>query len=117
MQIQVLMEAGVENYEQAKELDAQFRKTLCIIKQYIPYITNKHHIYCYRIWLEKLSQVDSAQKQLRNLYLLELKRQIQKGILEAPFIVLPPTGQLTNLMEFQWHCKVNQQFIKPEIPN
>lgn len=105
------MAAGVENDEKVKELDAQFRETLCIIKQYIPYITNRHHIYCYRIWLEKLSHVDSTQKQLRNLYLLELKRQIQKGILEVPFTVLPPTGKLTNLKEFQWHCKVNHLFL------
>lgn len=103
LQIQVLMDT-INNEE--NDLDAEFRKTLCIIKQYIPYITNKQHIYCYRIWLEKLSQVDNSQKQERNIYLNELSRQIQSGALEAPFTVTPPQGTLPPLQQFQWQCKV-----------
>lgn len=99
---------GIRKSEIDRELDQQFKKTLCIIKQYIPYITNKEHIEAYRIWLEKLSQLDSSQKYQRNLYLQELKMQIQTRTLKAPFTTPPPAGKLVNLQEYQWHDRVKE---------
>lgn len=100
------MDIGSKTSARSRDLDAEFKKTLCIIKQYIPYINSKDHIYCYRIWLEKLSLVDDSQKQERNAYLNELSRQIQSGVLEAPFTVTPPSGRLPPLQQFQWQCRV-----------
>lgn len=86
-----------EENEAPGDLDAEFKKILCIIKPYIPYIADKRFIHFYRIWLERLSRIDTSEKQLRNAYLKELSRQIQAAVLEPPFTAPPPVGQLPPL--------------------
>lgn len=89
-------------------LDLEFRKILCVIKPYIPCITNKSYIYYYRMWLERLSRMGPAEKQDRNVYLQELSKQIQAGALEDPFNVLPPDEPLPSYEQFRWQCKVRK---------
>ncbi|XP_018335238.1 interaptin-like [Agrilus planipennis] len=77
-----------------KVLDGEFRKILAIIKPFIPCVTNNHYLMMYRIWLEKLSDVDDIEKLERNRYLTELCSQIQAGVLEEPFTEMPFDGIL-----------------------
>lgn len=77
-----------------KNLDAEFRRILRIIKPYIPYINNNDYITQYRLWLEKLSHVDYSEKRERNRYLQELLKQIEAGVLEEPFCKKPLPGPL-----------------------
>lgn len=86
-----------------KALDAEFRRTLLVIKPYIPYVNNEY-ITHYRIWLEKLS--DESHKKERNVYLRELKKQIENGVLEEPFRSPPPPGPLPAFRDMLWEVKV-----------
>lgn len=75
-------------------LDAEFKKLLCIIRQYIPYINSNSCLSQCRLWLEKLSSTEND-KESRNWYLGELCRQIQANRLQPPFTDAPPSGCLT----------------------
>lgn len=86
-----------------RALDAEFRRTLLVIKPYIPYVKNDH-ILNYRIWLEKLS-LETNRKE-RNYYLKELQKQIEKGVLEEPFCCSPPLGPLPHFHDLLWEVKV-----------
>lgn len=74
-------------------LDTEFKKLLCIIRQYIPYINSNSCLSQCRLWLEKLSNTESD-KVTRNWYLEELCRQIQANTLQPPFTDAPPSGCL-----------------------
>lgn len=75
-------------------LDAEFKKLLCIIRQYIPYINSNSCLSQCRLWLEKLSSTEND-KESRNWYLGELCRQIQANRLHPPFTDVPPSGCLS----------------------
>lgn len=89
-----------------KTLDAEFRRTLLVMKPYIPYVNNEY-ITNYRIWLEKLSQ--EKKKKERNVYLRELQKQIENGVLEEPFCCHPPSGSLPHFHDLLWEVKVRNE--------
>lgn len=89
------MDFSGESQEQDK-LDNDFRRILCVIKEYIQYINSNHQLSLYRSWLEKLSTVND-EKVERNMYLLELARQVKSNRLLPPFDHHPPSGSLRNL--------------------
>ncbi|XP_057659799.1 uncharacterized protein LOC130896049 [Diorhabda carinulata] len=65
-------------------LDFEFRQILCLIKQFIPYVTSGFNLSLYSCWLEKLSS-PSIDKAVRNNYLIELAKQIKDNTISAPF--------------------------------
>lgn len=80
-----------------EDLDVDFKKILCVIRQHIPYINSNVYLMQCRVWLEKLSS-RTVNKKLRNLYLTELCNQIQANKLMLPFNENPPVGDLKELL-------------------
>lgn len=76
-------------------LDMEYLTTLRNIKPYITCIMNNHYIELIRVWLEKLSDINvQHDKALRNVYLVELGKQIVSGVFVEPFIDPPGEGPL-----------------------
>uniref|UniRef100_A0AAR5QEG8 DUF4485 domain-containing protein n=1 Tax=Dendroctonus ponderosae TaxID=77166 RepID=A0AAR5QEG8_DENPD len=92
--------------DQQDDLEVEFRKILCVIRQHIPHISSTRYLLQCRFWLEKLS-ASNQDKVLRNFYLAELCRQIQANKLLPPFNEAPPNGKLTEL------CQEAQTFHNP----
>lgn len=68
-------------------LDMEYLTTLRNIKPYITCIMNNHYIELIRVWLEKLSDIHvQCDKALRNVYLVELGKQIINGVFVEPFV-------------------------------
>lgn len=84
--------------DQQDDLEVEFKKILCIIRQHIPQITSTQYLLQCRFWLEKLS-TSNQDKALRNFYLAELCKQILTNKLLPPFNEAPPAGKLTVLCQ------------------
>lgn len=109
------MDSKSDDEDTDKTLDVEFRRILRVIKIYIPCIMNINYLTSYRIWLEKLSEIDSSEKEERNRYLLELGRQIQDGVLEAPFTQPPLRGPLPPFKDVLRINKSSEQpYLVPE---
>ncbi|KAF2893308.1 hypothetical protein ILUMI_12864 [Ignelater luminosus] len=111
------MDSKSDDEDIDKKLDVEFRRILRIIKIYIPCIMNLNYLTSYRVWLEKLSEIDSSEKEERNRYLLELCRQIQDGILEVPFTQPPLRGPLPPFEDVLRINKLSgeQPYLIPEV--
>lgn len=87
-----------------ERLDLEFRQILCLIKDCIPYVNCNYKLSSYRSWLEKLSNI-CYDKSLRNIYLLELARQIKGNFLLPPFNQQPPVGTLQPIKDYNYSCE------------
>ncbi|RZC35607.1 intracellular protein transport protein USO1-like [Asbolus verrucosus] len=102
--------------EVQKDLDAEFRQILYIIKPYIAHINDHFHLEKYRVWLERLSESSTAEKFERNKYLVELANQIHDNALKPPFTFGPPRGPLPKLRTFQKEELEEWPYISPRRP-
>ncbi|CAG9773601.1 unnamed protein product [Ceutorhynchus assimilis] len=85
-------------------LDVEFRKILATIREQIPSINSNAYLMQCRLWLEKLSNPDLENQELRNLYLAQLCKQIGENKLLPPFNEAPPKGNLKNFIKSDLHC-------------
>lgn len=77
-----------------EQLDLEYLKILRLMKPYITCIMNNDYVQLIRLWLEKISNQNFANKEDRNKYLKQLGKQIEDGILNVPFIEEPPEDAL-----------------------
>lgn len=110
------MDFNVNTEEHETRLEAEFRQILCIIKSSILDVNSTYNLSYYRAWLEKLNS-PCEDKNLRNVYLIRLARQIQGNFLSQPFDIEPPPGPLLQLDHtdvtffnpLYWNC--NSSFL------
>lgn len=84
------------NEQEALKLDECFKETLARVRPFVLNLTSAESAQLCKVWLDKLSTA-TAQRRLRNEYLLELCRQLKIGRIEGIFSRPPPNGLLLPL--------------------
>ncbi|XP_039289760.1 centrosomal protein of 112 kDa-like [Nilaparvata lugens] len=82
------------NHDLDAKYDADFKSGLVKIKPFILDLQKQEHVYLCRIWLEKLIKSEHSERELRNIYLEELCKNVQNNDLAAPFDKSPTDGPL-----------------------
>ncbi|XP_026667154.1 uncharacterized protein LOC113463982 [Ceratina calcarata] len=84
------------NEEEATKLDECFKETLTRARPHVLALTTTESAQLCKVWLNKLNAT-TAQRRLRNEYLIELCRQLKTGQIGGIFSRPPPNGLLLPL--------------------
>lgn len=90
----------------SSKLEAEYKENLKLIRPYVLSLTDRKALISCRIWIEKLDSqnVDNNMKRIRNNYMTELRKQLQQGNLDVPFINEPPVEPLEDIFSQNIVC-------------
>lgn len=78
-------------------LDVEFKRYLQIMRPYLEQLLDQDVIEICKAWIQRLSNCNENEKNLRNKYVFSLCYQLAKGVLDEPFLKCPRTNELPPL--------------------
>ncbi|XP_028162647.1 uncharacterized protein LOC114354457 [Ostrinia furnacalis] len=80
-------------------LDVEFKRYLQIMRPYLEQLLDQDVIEICKAWIQRLSNCNDKEKNLRNKYVFSLCYQLAKGVLDEPFLNSPPATELPPLSD------------------
>ncbi|KAJ2948000.1 hypothetical protein O0L34_g9792 [Tuta absoluta] len=97
--------------ENSSNIDLEYKRYLQIIRPYLSQLVDEQVIKLCNAWIQRLSNCTDKEKPIRNKYIFVLCYQLAKGILDDPFLKLPPTFELPRISEIAKSASSSSSYV------